>query len=120
MIFSARQLQQKCLEQYKDLYLIFIDLTKAFDSVNWPGLWAVLCRVGCHDKFVKIIQSFHDGMLASVLDGCCASSMFSVTCGTKHGCVSAPSLFSIFFAMLLYVAFHDCTVGISFTFRTDR
>jgi len=29
MIFSAHQLQEKCLEQYKDLYLIFVDLTKA-------------------------------------------------------------------------------------------
>jgi len=52
MIFSARQLQEKCLEQYKDLYLIFINLTKAFDSVNRSGLWAVLSRVGCPDKFV--------------------------------------------------------------------
>jgi len=59
-------------------------------------------------------------MLASVLDGGSASSTFSVTCGTKQGCVLTPLLFSIFFAMLLYVAFHDCTVGIPLTFRTDR
>jgi len=120
MIFLARQLQEKCLEQYKDLYLIFIDLTKAFDSLNRSGLWAVLSRVGCPDKFVKIVQSFHDGMLASVLDGGSASSTFSVTCGTKKGCIVAPLLFSIFFAMLLYVAFHNCTVCIPLTFRTDR
>jgi len=69
MIFLARQLQEKCLEQYKDLYLIFIDLTKAFDSVNRPGLLAFLSRVGCPVKFVKIVQSFNDGMLASVLGG---------------------------------------------------
>jgi len=120
MIFSARHLQEKCLELYKDLYLIFIDLTKAFDSVNKSGLRAVLSRVGCPDKFVKIVQSFHDGMLASVLDGGSASSTFSVTYGTKQGCILAPLLFSIFFAMLLYVAFHDCTVGIPLTFRTDH
>ena len=34
MIFSLTQLQEKCIEQHKDLYLIFIDLTKAFDTVN--------------------------------------------------------------------------------------
>jgi len=84
------------------------------------GLWAVLSRVGCPDKFVKIVQSFHDGMLASVLDGVSASSTFTITCGTKQGCILAPLLFSIFFAMLLYVAFHDCTVGIPLTFCTDR
>ena len=59
MIFSARQLQEKCQEQNRDLFLVFIDLTKAFYSVNRPGLWAVLS---------KIVKSFHDGMMATVLD----------------------------------------------------
>jgi len=66
MIFSAHQLQEKCPEQYKDVYLIFIDLTKVFDSVNRPGLWAALSRVSCPDKFVKIVQSFYDGILPTV------------------------------------------------------
>ncbi|XP_040289820.1 LOW QUALITY PROTEIN: uncharacterized protein LOC121002429 [Bufo bufo] len=32
MIFAARQLQEKCQEQNRELYTTFIDLTKAFDS----------------------------------------------------------------------------------------
>ena len=31
MIFAARQIQEKCREQHRDLYMVFIDLTKAFD-----------------------------------------------------------------------------------------
>ena len=34
MIFSARQLQEKCKEQNLPLYQCFIDLSKAFDTVN--------------------------------------------------------------------------------------
>ena len=33
MIFTARQLQEKCQEQNVDLYMPFVDLTKAFDTV---------------------------------------------------------------------------------------
>ena len=43
MIFSLRQLQEKCREQGKPLYVAFIDLTKAFDLVSRDGLsrsWA--------------------------------------------------------------------------------
>ena len=34
MIFTARQLQEKCQEQNGDLYMTFVDLTKAFDTVS--------------------------------------------------------------------------------------
>jgi len=45
MIFASRQIQEKCPEQNQNLFLIFVDLTKAFDSVNREGLWRILsCR----------------------------------------------------------------------------
>ena len=64
MIFAVRQLQEKCIEQNKPLYLVFIDLTKAFDTVNREALWTVLERIGCPPKLVSIIRLFHDGMTA--------------------------------------------------------
>ena len=42
LIFNVRQLQEKCIEQNKPLYLVFIDLTKAFDTINRKALWTVL------------------------------------------------------------------------------
>ena len=33
-IFTARQLQEKCQEQNVDLYMTFVDFTKAFDTVS--------------------------------------------------------------------------------------
>jgi len=32
MIFVARLLQEKCRKQHRDLFIAFIDLTKAFDT----------------------------------------------------------------------------------------
>jgi len=119
MIFTARQLQEKCREQHRHLYMIFIDLTKAFDSVNRQGLWQVLSRIGCPDKFVKIIASFHEGMQGQIIDGGELSNMFAVTNGTKQGCVLAALLFSIFFSMMLLIAFKDCDLGVPIQFRTD-
>jgi hypothetical protein len=34
MIFSARQRQEKCIEHRVALYQVFVDITKAFDTVN--------------------------------------------------------------------------------------
>ncbi|KAL8619598.1 hypothetical protein ACOMHN_019654 [Nucella lapillus] len=40
---------EKCKEQNMDLYILFVDLTKAFDTVYRPGLWSIICilpRIG--------------------------------------------------------------------------
>lgn len=119
MAFAVRQIQEKCREQHRDLYMIFIDLTKAFDSVSRHGLWLVLKKIGCPEKFVRVVQSLHDGMHGQIIDGAEMSTIFDITNGTKQGCVLAPLLFSIFFSLMLLVAFKDCDLGIPIRFRTD-
>jgi len=47
------------------------------------------------------------------------SAAFSITNGTKQGCVLAPLLFCIFFVMMLLIAFKDCELGVPVSFRTD-
>jgi len=119
MIFSARQVQEKCVEQNKDLYAVFIDLTKAFDTVDRDGLWKVLRKFGCPDKFTSVIRSFHDGMTARVQESGALSDSFPVTNGTKQGCILAPTLFSIVFSAMLMDAFKDMDRGVYIQFRSD-
>ena len=52
--------------QILDLYMVFVDLTKAFDIISRYGLWQILRKIGCPDLFVDIIRSFHEGMVARV------------------------------------------------------
>ena len=45
MIFTTRQLKDKCKEQNVDLYMTFVDLTKAFHTVSvrdFGKLWQSL------------------------------------------------------------------------------
>ena len=34
MIFCLRQLQENCIEQDRPLYMVFVDFSKAFDTVG--------------------------------------------------------------------------------------
>ena len=120
MVFALRLLQEKCKLKNQDLYLLFIDLTKAFDTVNREGLWCILEKAGCPKLFVTLIRSFHDDMKATVREGNEKATPFDVTSGTKQGCVLAPTLFSIFFSAMLSVAFKDCIDGVDIVSRFDR
>ena len=53
---SARQFQEKCMEQHRDLYTTFVDLTKVFDSVSREGLWKIMEKSGCPSAFIAIVR----------------------------------------------------------------
>ena len=118
MIFAARQIQEKCKEQNRDLYIRFVDLTKAFDTVSRIGLWNLLPRIGIPPKMMALLQCFHEGMNARLVNGG-DDDEFPVSNGVKQGCVLAPTLFSILFSMMLLSAFKDSDPGIPITYRTD-
>ena len=65
----------------------------------------------------KIIKSVHDGMLAQVIHNGKLSSLFSVNNGTKQGCVFAPLLFALYFAVMLNHALKNRHVGVPISFR---
>nr|VZI51647.1 unnamed protein product [Spirometra erinaceieuropaei] len=64
MIFAARQLQEKCQEMRTHLYSTFVDLTKAFNTVNREGLWKIMQKFGCPKRFTQMVRQLHDGMMA--------------------------------------------------------
>jgi len=80
----------------------------------------VLKQIGCTEKFIRVIREFHEGMKGQVLDCGELSDLFCVSNGTKQGCVLSPLLFSIYFAMMLLVAFRNCNIGVPVQFPTDR
>ena len=101
MIFAGRQIQEKCREQKRDLLILFIDLTKAFDTVNRQALWRILSKCGCPEKFINIIKQLHDDMVGSVSVHGETTEKFGITTGVKQGCVLAPTLFGLFFAVMI-------------------
>ena len=119
MIFSLRQLQEKCQEQRMPLYIAFIDLTKAFDLVSRSGLYKILQKIGCPPHLLALVTSFHDDMHSTVCFSGATSDAFPVSSGVKQGCVLAPTLFGIFFSVLLQYAFKDCSEGVYIHTRAD-
>ena len=119
MIFTLRQLQEKCSEKQRPLFVAFIDLTKAFDSVSREGLFHILPLIGCAPKLFNFIKTFHVGNRGTVKFGGDSSEVFDINIGVKQECVLTPTLFNIFFSILLKHAFGSAEEGILLHTRSD-
>ena len=105
MLFVVRRLQELGQARKIPLYMCFIDLQKAYDSVDRELLWVVLVvRFGVPEKTLTVIHQFHEGMRARVgTDDGEHSEWFDVTQGLRQGCVLPPLLFNIFFLSLIHI-----------------
>ena len=121
MIFVARLLQEKCREQHRDLFIAFIDLTKAFDTVNHDLLWQVLGKRGCPPHFLSILREFDTDMSARVVQAGELSKSFGVSTGVKQGCVRAPVIFNLFLVAVTLVFRHNISAedGVRIKYRLD-
>ena len=110
MIFSMRQLQEKCREQRQPLHLALVDLTKAFDLVSCSGLFKLLQKIGCLPAFsiIKSHSIYCMVMISTVTFDGNTPKPSRVNNGVKQGCVLAPALFGILFSLLLTYAFQFC------------
>ena len=104
MMFVVCRLQELGGTSNTFLEICFIDLVKAYDSVDRVLLWEVLARFGVPPRMIKVIRTFHDGMRARVqLDAGDFSAWFNVCQGFRQGCMLSPLLFNIFFAAVIIV-----------------
>ena len=99
MLFEVCRLQELGRQRKIPLYMCFVDLQKAYDSVDRELLWKVLAGAGVPPVMIDVIRQFHDGMRTRVrMDDGELSEWFEVTQGLRQGCVLSPLLFNIFFA----------------------
>jgi hypothetical protein len=61
-----RQLMERCREQKKDMYMIFIDLEKVYDKVTRNIMWWVLQKHKLLTKYIIIINDMYDNVVTSV------------------------------------------------------
>ena len=66
MLFTVRRLQELDRQRKIPLYLCFVEIQKAYDSVDRELLWKVLTRAGVPSVMIDAIHQFHDGMRARV------------------------------------------------------
>ena len=113
------RLQDICQEQIVDLYMTFVDFTKAFDTISRDGLWKTTAKLGCPPRFIAMVRQFHDCLRARVQNDGEFSDFFEVTNEDKQGCVMAPTLFSMMCPAMPMDAFQDSDTDFPIRYRFE-
>ena len=101
-LFILRTLVEKALKTGKpadrDIALIFIDLSKAYDCVPHQKMWNKLLSMGLHEDFIKLLNSlYHKSTVKVSLNGHLSGDVH-YNRGIKQGCVLSPILFVLYIA----------------------
>ena len=94
-IFVLRQLIEKYNEGAKELYMIFVDLEKAFDRVPRSLIEWALRRKGVPERLVAAIMVMYNQAETVVQIEGEVSDSFMVKVGVHQGSILSPLLFNI-------------------------
>ena len=78
---AVRQVCEKYLANGKDVSWAFMDLEKAYDTIDRHGMWQMLRVYGVRGKLLKAVQSFYEDSRPCVRVGNDVSESFPVNLG---------------------------------------
>ena len=85
----------------ENLHLLYLDIKKAYDSVEPDYLVETLSIMGFPIDFVNLIKNIYSNSIASIITNSGTTDPFVISKGVKQGCPLSPTLFIIFIEPLL-------------------
>ncbi|GFO08467.1 endonuclease-reverse transcriptase [Plakobranchus ocellatus] len=92
---------ERALEVQKDVYLCFIDYTKAFDRVRHDEIIKQLTQLKIDGKDLRIIKNMYWDQKAAMRVEGEVSKFQNIKRGVRQGCVLSPDLFSLYSEIIM-------------------
>jgi exonuclease III len=83
------------------IYACFLDLSKAFDRVNYNILWRKLGETGMPSECVKIFEYWYLHQSNQVRWADEMSAEYKLECGVRQGGITSPKLFNLYMDELI-------------------
>ena len=89
-LLTANLLLDKTAAAGITVWIVSLDLSKAFDRIHWPTLWVTLREQGVPEHLAWLYAE----QIGEVMGEWGKNRRFSITGGVRQGCVLSPRLFS--------------------------
>ena len=89
------------IEKQKDVYVCFIDYSKAFDTVKHDPLIELLQSLDIDPQYVKLFANLYWNQQTAVSHNGEISESIGIKQGVRLGCVASPHLFVLYIEMIM-------------------
>ena len=101
-IFILQSLVQKhCSKKGGRFYALYVDFSKAFDTIPHALLFYQIMSKGVHGKILKVLRSMYSSLQSCVRTPEGLTEFFKCERGTRQGCMLSPFLFSLYVGELV-------------------
>ena len=98
--FVLNTILWKAKAEGKNVHCSYVDIKKAYDSVNRERLWEIMSRFGFSDVFINCIKKLYDDdYVTSSVNGTMTRPVY-LSRGVRQGCSLSPLLFALYLADL--------------------
>ena len=93
-LLTASLVIERALAVAMPIWIISLDLSKAFDRVDWPALWRALADQGVNPHIIWNLQCAYCEQMGQVRGDSGDSRSFEILGGVRQGCVLSARLFT--------------------------
>lgn len=95
-ILTLKNIVDRAFRSNKYIFVCFVDLKKAFDSINREALFYKISKMGITSKYLNLLNSIYSDVQYSVKLSTGITESFASNVGVKQGCILSPLLFNLF------------------------
>ena len=96
------------LEPNKMPMTVYLDIAKAFDTINYNIILSKLCRIGFDSAFLRFFASYLTDRQQRVVISCGKSDFRPITSGGPQGSIFTVFLFSVYIYDLTEIIVNEC------------
>ena len=100
-VLVIREIIDRNKKMGKELYLTFLDLEKAYDTVDRKKLLELLLKIGVDENVVRVIRGLYEDNQVKFTLGNISTGWLKNNVGVRQGCVLSPTLFNLYLEELL-------------------
>jgi Reverse transcriptase (RNA-dependent DNA polymerase) len=99
-IYSVQSIMRKTKNRKIPVYMAFVDIQKAYDSVDRKLLFKILRQYGVHEHICQLIEALYVNVTGFVEN---PEAVFTLETGVKQGCLLSPTLFNVYMDAIMRV-----------------